>query len=190
MVHPSIHACITLIERHIFKFSCQNFQEPYRTLPFRKPYFLLSNGVSSWNCKFQRKLLRIFQGRTTHRAVGKKICHSLQTRILYVHRASKVFQVVQICPFVSWIFFLRPVLLKFHILARLIEGFPTAYRFWSCVKEKLSFCPYAHAVHSSNEKFPSNHAKTFESRIFFSVLWPIMLKVYFWAPLIESFPAT
>ena len=40
---------------------------------------------------------------------------------------------------------LRRILLKLHILTRLIESFPTLYSLWSCIEVKLSIPPGAHA---------------------------------------------
>ena len=40
---------------------------------------------------------------------------------------------------------LLPILLKLHILTRLIESFPTLYGLWSCIEEKLSIPLEAHA---------------------------------------------
>ena len=39
-------------------------------------------------------------------------------------------------------FVLGPILVKFHIRTRLIESFPSKYRFWSCAKENLHFTPF------------------------------------------------
>ena len=41
--------------------------------------------------------------------------------------------------------FLRPILVKFHIRTRLIEGFPTTFQTWWCGEEKLHFTP-AHTL--------------------------------------------
>ena len=38
-------------------------------------------------------------------------------------------------------FVLGPILVKFHIRTRLIEGFPTMFRTWWCGEEKLHFTP-------------------------------------------------
>ena len=38
-------------------------------------------------------------------------------------------------------FVLGLILVKFHIRTRLIESFPTMYRFWKCCQEKLHFTP-------------------------------------------------
>ena len=38
-------------------------------------------------------------------------------------------------------FVLGPILVKFHIRTRQIEGFPTIFRTWWCAKEKLHFTP-------------------------------------------------
>ena len=38
-------------------------------------------------------------------------------------------------------FVLGPILVKFHIRARLIESFPTIFRTWLCGEEKLHFTP-------------------------------------------------
>ena len=38
-------------------------------------------------------------------------------------------------------FVLGPILVKFHIRTRLIEGFPTIFRTWWCDEEKLHFTP-------------------------------------------------
>ena len=40
---------------------------------------------------------------------------------------------------------LRPILLKLHILTRLIESFPKVYGLWRCKKVKLSIRLGAHA---------------------------------------------
>ena len=42
-------------------------------------------------------------------------------------------------------FVLGPILVKFHIRTRLIEGFPTIVRTWWCGEEKLHFTPF-HAL--------------------------------------------
>ena len=39
-------------------------------------------------------------------------------------------------------FDLGPLLVKFHIRTRLIESFPTIFRSWWCVEEKLHFTPF------------------------------------------------
>ena len=39
-------------------------------------------------------------------------------------------------------FVLGPILVKFHIRTRLIDGFPTIFRTWWCGKEKLHFTPF------------------------------------------------
>ena len=39
-------------------------------------------------------------------------------------------------------FVLGPILVKFHIRTRLIEGFPTIFRTWRCSEEKLHFTPF------------------------------------------------
>ena len=39
-------------------------------------------------------------------------------------------------------FVLGPILVKFHIRTRLIEGFPTMLRTWWCGEEKLHFTPF------------------------------------------------
>ena len=39
-------------------------------------------------------------------------------------------------------FVLGPILGKFHIRTRLIESFPSTFRFWSCTEEKLHFTPF------------------------------------------------
>ena len=39
-------------------------------------------------------------------------------------------------------FVLGPILVKFHIRTRLIEGFPSTFRFWCCAEEKLHFTPF------------------------------------------------
>ena len=39
-------------------------------------------------------------------------------------------------------FVLGPILVKFHIRTRLIEGFPTIFRTWWCAEEKLHFTPF------------------------------------------------
>ena len=39
----------------------------------------------------------------------------------------------------------RPIQLKLHILARLIESFRTVYGLWSCVETKMSIPLGAHA---------------------------------------------
>ena len=39
-------------------------------------------------------------------------------------------------------FVLVPILVKFHIRTRLIEGFPTIFRIWWCGEEKLHFTPF------------------------------------------------
>ena len=39
-------------------------------------------------------------------------------------------------------FVLGPILLKFHIRTRLIEGFGTIFRTWWCGEEKLHFTPF------------------------------------------------
>ena len=57
------------------------------------------------------------------------------------------------CPIESRKFFvLHPTLLKLHVLALLIESFPTPYRLCSCVEEKLSFRLNANASRSSSVK--------------------------------------
>ena len=40
---------------------------------------------------------------------------------------------------------LRPILLKLHILTRLIDSFPKVYRLWRCIEVKLSIPLGAHA---------------------------------------------
>ena len=46
---------------------------------------------------------------------------------------------VNFCPFEGLYFsVLRPILLKLHIIAHLIESFPTFYSLWSCIEVKLS----------------------------------------------------
>ena len=47
------------------------------------------------------------------------------------------------------------ILLKMHILTRLIEGFPTLYSSWSCIEVKLSIPPGAHAWRPSMERASS-----------------------------------
>ena len=47
----------------------------------------------------------------------------------------------------------RPILLKLHILARLIESFPTTYGPKSCDKEKLLIPLEAHDTAQSSENF-------------------------------------
>ena len=44
------------------------------------------------------------------------------------------------------------ILLKLHILTRLIESFPTLYSLWNCIEVKLSISLGAHAQRSSMEK--------------------------------------
>ena len=39
-------------------------------------------------------------------------------------------------------FVLGPILVKFHIRTRLIQGFPTNFRTWWCGEEKLHFTPF------------------------------------------------
>ena len=39
-------------------------------------------------------------------------------------------------------FFLGPILVKFHIRTRLVESFPSTFRFWWCAEEKLHFTPF------------------------------------------------
>ena len=39
-------------------------------------------------------------------------------------------------------FVLGPILVKFHILTRLIESFPTIFQTWWCAVEKLHFTPF------------------------------------------------
>ena len=39
-------------------------------------------------------------------------------------------------------FVLGPILVKFHIRTRLIEGFPTMFWTWWCGEEKLHFTPF------------------------------------------------
>ena len=39
-------------------------------------------------------------------------------------------------------FVLGPILMKFQIRARLIDSFPSTFRFWCCAKEKLHFTPF------------------------------------------------
>ena len=38
-------------------------------------------------------------------------------------------------------FVLGSILVKFHIRTRLIDSFPSMYRFWKCSQEKLHFTP-------------------------------------------------
>ena len=40
---------------------------------------------------------------------------------------------------------LRPILLKLHILTRLIDSFPMVYELWRCIEVKLSIPLGAHA---------------------------------------------
>ena len=39
-------------------------------------------------------------------------------------------------------FVLGPILVKFYIRTRLLEGFPTIFRTWWCSEEKLHFTPF------------------------------------------------
>ena len=48
---------------------------------------------------------------------------------------------------------LRPILMKLHIFARIIEGFPMVYGFWRCIEVKMSIPLGAHAFRSSMERF-------------------------------------
>ena len=43
-------------------------------------------------------------------------------------------------------FVLGPIMVKFHIRTRLIESFPSTFRFWCCAEEKLHFTPF-HTLH-------------------------------------------
>ena len=43
-------------------------------------------------------------------------------------------------------FVLGPILVKFHILTRLIESYPMIFRTWWCGEEKLHFTPF-HTLH-------------------------------------------
>ena len=45
----------------------------------------------------------------------------------------------------SYSLVLRPILLKLHILTRLIECFPTVYRLWRCTEIEMSIPLGAHA---------------------------------------------
>ena len=48
-------------------------------------------------------------------------------------------------------FVLRPILVKLHILTRLIESFPMVFELWRCIEVKLSI-PLAHAEGPSKEE--------------------------------------
>ena len=49
------------------------------------------------------------------------------------------------CRFEGFYSVLRPILLKLHILAHLIESFPTLYGLWSCIEKGMSIPLGAHA---------------------------------------------
>ena len=50
---------------------------------------------------------------------------------------------------------LRPILLKLHILTRLIESFPTVYGLWSCIETEMLIPLGAHSYRSSIERASS-----------------------------------
>ena len=78
----------------------------------------------------------------------------------------------------------RPTWLKLHILARLIESFPTVCGLWSCVEIKMSILLGAHAK-GRRWKIEILHFR----RLLFSVLHRFLLKLHILARLIDSFPA-
>ena len=81
-----------------------------------------------------------------------------------------VFSPCESCYF--WIF--GPILLKLHILAHLIESFPTVYGLCSCIKIKMPIPLAAHSWRSSMER---------DSSANFLVLRPVLLKnAYFSSP--------
>ena len=49
-------------------------------------------------------------------------------------------------------FVLGPILVKFHIWTRLIEGFPTIFRTWWCAEVKLHFTPFHTLCHLKHDK--------------------------------------
>ena len=55
----------------------------------------------------------------------------------------------------SYSLVLRPILVKLHILTRLIESFPMVYGLWRCIEVKLSIPLGAHAFRPSIERASS-----------------------------------
>ena len=63
---------------------------------------------------------------------------------------------------------LHRILLKLHILTRLMESFPMVYELWHCIEVKLSIPLGAHALRPSKERASRT--------VFFLVLHPVVLK--------------
>ena len=82
---------------------------------------------------------------------------------------------------------LRPILLKLHIFAHLIESYSTVSDLSSCIENKISFPQAAHTTVTMYARramacfcpFEGSHS---------SVLRPILLKLHILTRLIESFP--
>ena len=70
-------------------------------------------------------------------------------------------------------FVLRPILVKFHIRTRLIEGFPREHGSWSWAKEKLLIPLEAHDKAQLSEIF-----QVFFERAVFFMFWLILLKLH------------
>ena len=81
-------------------------------------------------------------------------------------------------------FVLCRILVKFYIRTRLIENFPTAYRSWSCVEEKLHFPPFhtLHQLKHDEALFPPVHNKMTMYAVcampFFALLNALSLQYY------------
>ena len=71
----------------------------------------------------------------------------------------------------------RPILLKLHVLARLIERLATTYGQKSYDKEKLSILLEAHHKAQSSEIYLQFPTKKIKSAVIF-IFWPTLLKLH------------
>ena len=73
--------------------------------------------------------------------------HKAQSSEIFLSfQAKKIKRAVIFCTFErSYPSALRPILLKLHILTRLIESFSMVYELWRCIEVKLSIPLGAHA---------------------------------------------
>ena len=98
-------------------------------------------------------------------------CESCYFSTMYAHRAISFF-----CTFKgSYWPVLRPILVKLHILTRLIELFPMVYGLWSCNEIKLSIPLGAHVKRLVKWNFSKFSCKNFKELYFF-IFWPTLLK--------------
>ena len=99
----------------------------------------LSFSQSCLNCILKLPRSRAFQQRTTSPSEAKKNCGSHHFGV-GPGEADETTLVLELSEAITFFVF-GPILVKFHIQTRLIESFPTTYRFWNCTEEKLHFPP-------------------------------------------------